>query len=370
MTSTSPPPKLITSAGDADVAAGDAGWSKISRELLTSSRLVVLAGSGCSFGLTGSTKSAPMMADLFTLTTRLSGYSELIRSNPQLENYTNVEELLSAVQAAASLQSHAGIEEEFLRDATATIRDACDFIDESSDLTAHETFLRKIAHRELRQDRVSLFTTNYDLAFETALQRLRFTAIDGFGYGSRAIFSGDNFAFDLVRRGPRGELELVPEVIRLMKLHGSVDWDDSSSYIQRTANPTSPVLIYPSSNKYRQSFRQPYLEAMARFQASLREQDTTIIIIGFGFSDDHITQPIVDALLTQATMRLLVVSPDVSTSSSATNVRLRQAVIAGDNRITLLASTFYQFANLLPSTSGPDQWQNTQDALSRIWSTP
>lgn len=358
----------LNASGQSEINAGaDAAWLEAARALMNSTHLVVLAGSGCSYGLKGRGRTAPMMADLLALVKGLPGYTEVTRLHPDLATINDVEELLSAVQAAASLASTPGPEANLLRDSTAAIREACDFVDSTTNLSSHEMLIRKLANRDSRQERLTLFTTNYDLALESALGNSRFMAIDGFGYGSVARFSGTNFQQDIVLRGARGELELAPNVVRLLKLHGSVDWDERPEGVYRKPSPANPVLIYPSANKYRQSYRQPYLEAMARLQACLRQPETSLITIGFGFNDDHVTQPIVDALMGEPTLRLLVVAPDVLTSSGTVLTRFREAATAGDNRIGLLATTLSDFERLIPDSSGKDQWQATQDALNRIW---
>lgn len=359
----------LTASGQTEVGDGtEAAWQDATRALMNTTHLVLLAGSGCSYGLKGRGREAPMMSDLLALVRSLPDYTEVTALHPDLAAINDVEELLSAVQAAASLASTPGPEAVLLRNSTAAIRDACDFVDNSTTLASHEMLIRKLTNRDSRQERLTVFTTNYDLAFEAALGNSRVMAIDGFGYGSTARFSGANFQQDIVLRGARGELDLAPNVVRLLKLHGSVDWDECPEGIYRTPRPANPVLIYPSSNKYRQSYRQPYLEAMARLQACLRQPETSLVTIGFGFNDDHVTQPIVDALMGEPTLRLLVVAPDVLTSSGSAFAKLRDAARAGDNRIGLLATTLSDFARLIPDIAGKDQWQATQDTLSRIWS--
>lgn len=361
---------LLSTRGALEIDDRDnAEWLEVARAFMNNPNLVVLAGSGCSFGLQGRGRRAPMMSDLLVMVEGLPSWEDLIHSRPEFESIRNVEELLSSVQAAASLSHDPGIELRFLQESTTAIRDACDFVDATTDLSSHEAMIRKLANRDTRQERLELFTTNYDLAFETALQNVRFTAIDGFGYGSRARFSGSNFRQDIVIRGPRGELNLAPSVVRLLKLHGSVDWDEGSDGIRRSTNPTNPVLIYPSMNKYRQSYRQPYMEAIARLQTSLRKAETSVLTVGFGFNDDHLTQPLIDALMGEPTLRLLVVCPEAITGNNATLQKLRGSIAVGDSRVTLLATTMSELARLLPERSDADPWQARQDALAHIWTS-
>ena len=336
------------------------------RSFLTMTNLVVLAGSGCSIGLGGTSRTAPSMWDLHGLVTALPSYQPAAEALPILDRIDNVEDLLSKCVAARHILEEPSPLEDFVREASTTIREACDFVDGGTDLTAHSTFLRKLAHRDARQERLALFTTNYDLAFESALQNLSYTAIDGFGYGSRARFGGEHFDLDIVRRGQRGELILAPNVIRLLKLHGSVDWEFTDTGIRRTPFPTRPVLIYPSRDKYQQSYQQPYLEAMARFQMALRAPDTAVLVVGFGFNDDHLTQPILDAIRTQPTMRMLVVSPDVLTPPDGSAVKsLTEAIQSGDGRLALLAAKFHEFSGLLPERSDLDRWDEIRTTTQR-----
>lgn len=336
------------------------------RGFLTMTNLVILAGSGCSIGMRGTSKSAPSMWDLHRLVTTLPLYRSAVEALPILERIDNVEDLLSKCVAARHVLDQPAVLEDFIQEASIAIRTACDFVDAGTDLTAHSSFLRKLAHRDPRQERLSLFTTNYDLAFESALQSLSYTAIDGFGYGSRARFGGEHFDLDIVRRGQRGDLILAPNVIRLLKLHGSVDWEFTDTGIRRTPSPERPVLIYPSRDKYQQSYQQPYLEAMARFQMSLRAPDTAVLVVGFGFNDDHLTQPILDAIRTQPTMRMLVVGPDALTPPTGSAVNgLIEAIQSGDGRLALLAAKFHEFSALLPERSDLDRWDEIRTTTQR-----
>src|SRR5581483_5246595 len=67
---------------------------------------------------------------------------------------------------------------------------------------------------------IELFTVNYDLLLETALERLAVPYFDGF-VGTL----GARFHTDLVEGLPGSDQESVPAFfVRLWKLHGSVNW--------------------------------------------------------------------------------------------------------------------------------------------------
>lgn len=205
-------PTITHAAGTDEFGKDDKGAGTL-RALLGGSRLAVLAGSGTSHGLCGKAGVAPMMDDLLDLVTKLGSYSDLVSEHPALSAETNVEVLLSKAQAVAALGTSTSDPEVFIAEASASIREACDFIDDSTDLEAHRILLRKLVAQTTGRERLSLFTTNYDLAFEAALRDLHVATIDGFGYGARMKFSGANFGQDLAQRGQRGELQLALQTL-------------------------------------------------------------------------------------------------------------------------------------------------------------
>ena len=316
--------------------------------------LVVLAGSGTSLGIVDESGScpAPSMAVLWKEIAALPSFLKVQAqlSKAPIEN-ENLEHVLSDAQARLALNSGAQGLETFIREAEGIVWDKCSFIDGSSELGAHELFLRKVARRSTRLQRTQLFTTNYDLAFETAAQRTRFNAIDGFGYGGQ-VFDGASFDLDYVRRRPHEPLTLEPNVFHLLKLHGSVNWENEDGEVRKMCGggkPSNPVLIYPSASKYQLSYRQPYLEFMSRFQMALREPDVGLIVVGFGFNDDHLTAPIEAALRSNVGMRAVFVSPGVrAVGRSSTFALVEQLIRRGDRRLTLLEGTFDDLVEVLP----------------------
>ena len=95
----------------------------------------------------------------------------------------------------------------------------------------------------------------------------------------------------------------------MIKLHGSVDWyRDGDKVIQcETGDEEKRVMIYPSSEKYEESYEQPFFEAMSRFHAALRREETLLIVLGFGFADRHISNAIVEAVRQNPSFHLMIV---------------------------------------------------------------
>jgi len=135
-----------------------------------------------------------------------------------------------------------------------------------------------------------IFTTNYDLLMEQALERQRVAYFDGF-MGSREP------SFDLQAIE---EDQLPNRWTLLWKLHGSINWsqDEQGNVIRRPADPAdaSSALVYPSHLKYDQSRRLPYLAMMDRLKAFMRRPGAILITTGFSFRDQHINEVIDQAL--------------------------------------------------------------------------
>lgn len=140
-----------------------------------------------------------------------------------------------------------------------------------------------------RSSSVEIFTINYDLLFEEALEANRVPYFDGF-IGSKRTF------FDL---RAIEEDKLPSRWTRLWKLHGSINWlQDVNGDILRGKFEAGKhtYLIYPSHLKYDESRRMPYLAMIDRLKAFLKKTTSALFICGYSFNDDHINEVIVQGL--------------------------------------------------------------------------
>jgi hypothetical protein len=366
-------------ADDDQRAAQEAALTALREELSlisNSESLIVLAGSGASLGILDmlGMQCAPSMGSLWSEVEKLPSFGQVKdRLSPDPIVAKNLEHVLSDAQARLALDSAESDLETFISEAEEIVWTKCSFIDEYSDLETHELFLRKVARRSTRLQRTQIFTTNYDLAFETAARRARFNVIDGFGYGGQD-FDGASFDLDYVRRRPNEPLALEPSVFHLLKLHGSVDWSASDGGIQKAygrAKPANPVLIYPSAAKYQLSYQQPYLEFMSRFQIALRQPDVGLIVVGFGFNDDHLSAPIESALRSNIGLRAVFVSLGARDANrSKTMTWIEQLIERGDRRLTLLEATFDEMVRVLPDVHAREERDAHADrvGVGRPWS--
>ena len=145
-------------------------------------------------------------------------------------------------------------------------------------------------------------------------------------------------------------------VFHIYKLHGSVNWSRSGEVdIEMVLKPTpeSACLIYPAKGKYQQSYTQPHLEAVAQYFSVLREPTTCLIVIGFGFNDDHLSEPILAAVRTNPHMRLIIVNPsanELTVSPKEKNKyweKLFGLAKQGED-VWLINATFGDFAEMIP----------------------
>jgi hypothetical protein len=155
----------------------------------------------------------------------------------------------------------------------------------------HEDFVRWIA-RMPRTQPVEIFTTNYDVLIESALEAERVPAFDGFAGCNRPFFCHDSLT--------RPESAPGAAWTRLWKVHGSINWRVDTvrgrQRVVRTDPHNEGEMILPSHQKYDESRKQPYSALLDRLTRVLERDDAILFVCGYSFSDDHINAIIFDAL--------------------------------------------------------------------------
>ena len=144
---------------------------------------------------------------------------------------------------------------------------------------------------------VEVFTVNYDLGLETALESLGVPYFDGFVGSLRA-----RFRIDLVEANAGDADNWLPAfLVRLWKLHGSVNWQWNSGVgagvlrLGSAVGSGSVAAIYPSDAKYDESRRVPFVVLQDRFRRALNQPETLVLISGYSFGDNHLNEMIFDA---------------------------------------------------------------------------
>jgi len=166
--------------------------------------------------------------------------------------------------------------------------------DYDQELLKHTSVINSLSNRVKAPYKLSVVTTNYDTMFEQAADEIDYTVIDGFTHSLDPYFNADEFEWNLVKNISNvktKELEYRPNTIDLLKIHGSLTWErEENKIFRRTKNIVDkPILIFPSSNKYAQSYEEPYFDLFAKFQELLSKNNTLLITTGFSFGDSHIT---------------------------------------------------------------------------------
>jgi hypothetical protein len=145
-----------------------------------------------------------------------------------------------------------------------------------------------------RTHAVEVFTPNYDLLLEQALETHKVPYFDGF-VGAREAF------FDLASM----ESDSLPSRwARLWKLHGSVNWWRTSleEVVRKDAGRAGDrQMIYPSHMKYDQSRRLPYLAMLDRLRDFLSRGQAVVVTCGYSFADQHLNEVVLNGLRSNAT---------------------------------------------------------------------
>lgn len=156
---------------------------------------------------------------------------------------------------------------------------------------------------------IEVFTTNYDLIFERALETLEIPFFDGFIGAYKPFFcqeSVENIT----------KLSTMPfEWIRLWKLHGSLGWfweevENRYKVIRLGSNSkelnNNELVIYPSKDKYQSSRKQPFISYFDRLKSHLSYNEGMFIISGYSFGDEHINDIFFDALRKNQRLHIIV----------------------------------------------------------------
>lgn len=222
-----------------------------------------------------------------------------------------------------------------------------------TDLTPVRNLAAWVARADYRQP-VELFTVNYDLLLETALEGLGVPYFDGFVGNLRA-----RFRTELVE-APLGESSgYVPaQFVRLWKLHGSVNWVHSDDQqIVRLGQAVSgklPAAIYPSDAKYEESRRVPFVVLQDRLRRALHQPETLLLIIGFSFGDRHLNEVLFDAARRRERSEFAVFCcgaiPDVLREQAACTPNIQ---VIGENEA------------ILSGIQG--EWKPPEDRLPSLW---
>lgn len=193
------------------------------------------------------------------------------------------------------------------------------------------SFLMSFASRTGTRDRLHIFTTNYDRLIEEGADIAGLHLIDRFVGSLNPIFRSSRLDIDMHYNPPgiRGEPRYLEGVAKYTKLHGSIDWvETDTNNIRKIGMPFGAktlapfleaanvpenyqkVLIYPNSSKDRETSEYPYVELFRDFAAALCRPNSTLVVYGYSFGDDHINRIIADMLTIPSTHLVIIAYKD------------------------------------------------------------
>lgn len=226
----------------------------------------------------------------------------------------NIEQVLSRLRRIASLVTGTDTVGGLNATAAGTLdKSICQAIVSALDTgTANLTPISRLAAWAARANYrhpLELFTVNYDLLLETALEGRGVPYFDGFVGNLRARFRTD--LVEALLGDPGGYV--ASRFVRLWKLHGSINWVRSDgNEIVRIGQPAKdlPAAIYPSDAKYEESRRVPFLVLQDRLRRALHQLETIVLVSGFSFADDHLNEMFFDAAARRERSEFVVFSYD------------------------------------------------------------
>jgi hypothetical protein len=109
------------------------------------------------------------------------------------------------------------------------------------------------------------------------------------------------------------DLCFLPKQTKLWKMHGSLGWhyDEITKKVWRKDSDSNDMLIYPSTLKYDESRKQPYIALGDRLTNFLKQADSILITCGYSFGDEHINERILTALRSNISAQVFALYYDI-----------------------------------------------------------
>lgn len=291
------------------------------RQTLAADKLSIglFLGAGCPCAIQvsrdGAEESTPLVPDINGLTQLVS--TEMERSEGQSASFgrlkkilaedgyeaPNVERILSCIRALRDAAGNGEVRGLNAGTLDELDKEVCRVVSArvARELPTGTTPYHSVAKwvGSYRVPSPEIFTTNYDLLMEQALESMRVPFFDGFVGSARPFFDQRTIEED---QAANDKLTLPDRWCRLWKLHGSINWrfNRRTRAITRSRETADgeELLIHPSQRKYDESRRRPYSVMLDRLKHFIRnkKEPVALLAIGHSFSDDHLNETIVESL--------------------------------------------------------------------------
>lgn len=226
-------------------------------------------------------------------------YKDLIEKHIY-KSFSDIESLLNWLQSGLSFQPNnknlkeviRTLKSEFLK--TIPALDDDKYKDNETINTYNKFYQSVFKYRTELSNKINIVTTNYDLFNEYSLESNRIVYSTGFENNLYRNFNVNSFKQRVVDDTNRYKDVWQPtsKEANLLKIHGSINWtsDESGQLIQKDLFKQSDeeIIIYPTMLKHRQTAQAPYSELFREFANVLQVPNTVLIVMGYGFPDEHI----------------------------------------------------------------------------------
>lgn len=276
----------------------------------------------------------------------------------------------------------------------------------SIESSGHIPFLAKLIARDTNLGRTHLFTLNYDTLFEQALEELGIQYFDGFSGRASSRFDPAVYGLDVYYPGDvaEGRVRRFDKFLQFYKLHGSIHWfveegiyrsqhknlsiykeyrnssaTEKANFLQsKQYSDIGSFGILPTVQKFTQTLQFPYAHLFRLFHARLNQPQTFLMVLGYGFGDDHVTR-MIETALTNPSLVMLVVEPNPNSAivkriSDYQNLGQRAFVLTerleNGKQSKYQVATFSDFAqNIMPDVKWLEDFRRLRQFEDQIGKT-
>lgn len=186
------------------------------------------------------------------------------------------------------------------------IRDRLKKSDASTVIENYINFYNGLKHVKelngLKNQIFNIFTTNYDMMNEMAMEMLNIHYYSGFEGIVNRKFNIAYYNYDFVDsfQVNHSNIKVTPNHMNLFKIHGSLSWCMKDGELIEK-NPYEeeflPEIIYPSVDKFENTnLIISYSALMRELSNHLCQEKTTLYVSGMSMGDEHINKIIENAL--------------------------------------------------------------------------
>lgn len=247
----------------------------------------------------------------------------------------------------------------------------------------YESFYRKLLYRNSNLPKPNIFTTNYDLYSEIALDKLGIHYVNGFSGGIKKYFNPTIFNYALAEKMDlsQSKWSVIDNFVYLYKIHGSLNWiqDEENTKLFRVREiqettyenleKQDVIMIHPTPLKQNASMGSPYSDLFREFQKKLMQNNNVLITLGYSFNDEHINNLIYQAF-TIPSFRLIVLgdqnaSEDIKKLQSLDDPRIW--IIGGELEDASKLHYFKGFVEkILPDLSNDEIDHKIENAIRKL----